>query len=290
MFAVYFPVTHMIWGADGYMNGVFNAHAKVRAIDFAGGTVVEMASGWSALVLCLIVGRRKGYGKEHFAPHNLVLCMTGTGLLWFGWYGFNAGSAVAADGIAANAFVTTTLTGAVGCVTWAFIEWMTRGKASVLGFCSGAVAGLVMVTPACGFINPSGAVVLGLVAGIVPYLAVVKLKNWLKYDDALDVFGVHAVAGTCGMLLTGLLADPESNPNLVGAAARSNGLASLVGHGLWLEQLKAMGITLALAIGGTAIIALALRSVTSLRVTAEDEHMGLDLAEHGEEGYIFEAQ
>lgn len=286
MFVVYFPITHMAWGIGGLMNGVWNPHAAITAIDFAGGTVVEMASGWSALTLCLIVGRRLGYGRESFAPHSMVLCMVGAGLLWVGWYGFNAGSAVAADGIAANAFITTTLAGAVASGTWALSEFFTRGKASVLGFCSGAVAGLVAITPACGFVNPTGAVVIGVLGGIIPFLAVWKLKAWLRFDDALDVFGVHAVAGTMGMLLTGILADPAVNPNLLGTVAQANGLAKLVGHGLWIEQLKAMGVAFTVAVVGTAVVAYALKAVMPLRLSDESEDAGLDLSEHGEEGYI----
>ncbi len=288
MFLVYLPITHMAWGSDGLFNGVWNPKAPIRAIDFAGGTVVEMASGWSSLVLCLIVGRRLNYGKELFAPHSMVFCMVGAGMLWVGWYGFNAGSAVAADGIASNAFLTTTLAGAVASGAWALAEWFVRGKASVLGFCSGIVAGLVAITPACGFVNASGAIAIGLVGGIVPFLAVYKLKAWLKYDDSLDVFGVHGVAGTLGMLLTGLLADVAVNPNLTGAAAQANGLAALVGHGLWLEQLKAMGITFVIATVGTAITALIVRLLMPVRITPEEEDSGLDLSEHGEEGYIMQ--
>src|SRR5947207_3788283 len=160
MFAVYFPIAHMVWGSDGWMNGVFNADAKITAIDFAGGTVVHMSSGWSALILCLVLGKRVGFGKEPMPPHSMVMCMIGTGMLWVGWYGFNAGSAVAADGIAANAFTTTTLATAVASFVWPMAEWITRGKPSVLGFCSGAVAGLVVITPACGFVTPSGALLV----------------------------------------------------------------------------------------------------------------------------------
>ncbi|MCX6966780.1 MAG: ammonium transporter [Verrucomicrobia bacterium] len=286
MFVVYIPITHMAWGADGLMNGVWNPHAAIRAIDFAGGTVVEMASGWSSLVLCLIVGKRMNYGKELFAPHSMVFCMVGAGMLWVGWYGFNAGSAVAADGIASNAFLTTTLAGAVASGTWALAEYLVRGKASVLGFCSGIVAGLVAITPACGFVNASGAMLIGILGGIIPFLAVYKLKVWFKYDDSLDVFGVHGVAGTLGMLLTGLLADKAVNPNLVGAAAHANGLAKLVNNGLWIEQLKAMGVTFLVATIGTALVAYAVRRMMPVRITPEEEHTGLDLAEHGEEGYI----
>ena len=162
MLVVYFPLAHMVWGIDGFMNGVWNAGATIKAIDFAGGTVVHMSSGWSALVLCLMLGKREGFGKKMMAPHSLALTMVGTGMLWVGWYGFNAGSAVAADGIAANAFMTTTLSAAVAGFTWPMLEWITRGKPTVLGFCSGIVAGLVVITPAAGFVNASGAVIIGV--------------------------------------------------------------------------------------------------------------------------------
>src|SRR6185503_12088437 len=214
MFIVYFPLAHMVWGIDGLMNGVWNANAKIHAIDFAGGTVVHMSSGWSALILCLILGKRLGFGREPMPPHSMVLCMVGTGMLWVGWYGFNAGSAVAADGVAANAFATTTIATAVAAFVWPMMEWIFKGKPSVLGFCSGAVAGLVVITPACGFITPSSSVLVGIVAGIVPYFACTKIKSWLGYDDALDTWGVHAVGGTLGAFLTGIFATPVANANL----------------------------------------------------------------------------
>jgi len=280
MFIVYFPLAHMVWGVDGFMNGVWNAKAGIKAIDFAGGTVVHMSSGWSALVLCLILGKRKGFGKENFAPHNLVLCMVGTGMLWVGWYGFNAGSAVAADGVAANAFMTTTLATAIAGATWGFMEFLSRGKSSVLGICSGVVAGLVVITPATGFVTANGAVIIGLLAGIVPFFAVNKLKGWIGYDDALDTFGVHAVGGTLGAFVTGILATADVNSNL------TTNLKDIVGHTLWIEQLKAMGLTLTLAIVGTAVIAYAIKIFMPLRPTAEVETAGLDVSEHGEEGYI----
>ena len=279
MFIVYFPLAHMVWGVDGMMNGVWNAKASIKAIDFAGGTVVHMSSGWSAIVLALIVGKRRGFGKESFAPHSLVLTMVGTGMLWVGWYGFNAGSAVAADTIAANAFVTTTIAAAVACVAWPAAEWITRGKPTVLGFCSGAVGGLVVITPAAGFVTPSGALVIGVLAGIVPFLACTKLKNALGYDDALDTFGVHAVGGTMGALITGFLATADANPNL------NTNLKEIVGKTLWLEQLKAMGFTIVLAATVTAGLAYALKATIGLRPTEEDEEMGLDLTDHGERGY-----
>jgi len=292
MFVVYFPIAHMVWGIDGWMNGVWNPAAKITAIDFAGGTVVHMTSGWSALVLCILLGHRLGFKKEIMAPHSMVLCMVGTGLLWVGWYGFNAGSALAPDGIAANAFMSTTLATAVASFTWAMLEYALRGKPSVLGFCSGAVGGLVVITPACGYVTPSGAVIIGVAAGIVPFFACTKLKSSLGYDDALDTFGVHAVGGTLGAFLTGLLATASVNPNLLlsvaGPAnpATVNGLARIVGHTLWLEQLKAIGITIVFAVVGSAIIGAIVRGLIGLRIAPEIERQGLDINQHGEEGYI----
>lgn len=290
MFLVYFPLAHMVWGGTGLMNGVWNADAKIPSIDFAGGTVVHMSSGWSALVLCLILGPRRGFGKEAMPPHSMVLCMVGTGMLWFGWYGFNAGSALAADGIAATAFTTTTLCTAVASFTWATIEYLIRRKASVLGFCSGAVAGLVVITPAAGFVDAGAAMIMGVLAGAVPFFACTKLKKAFGYDDALDTFGVHAVGGTLGALLTGIFASPATNPNLVSEAyAAKNGLKALAENGtVWVAQLQAIGVTLLLAIVGTTVIAFAIKAVIGLRPTAEDEVQGLDLADHGEEGYILD--
>jgi Amt family ammonium transporter len=279
MFVVYFPLAHMVWGVDGMMNGVWNKDASIKAIDFAGGTVVHMSSGWSALILCLILGKRLGFGKEPMPPHSMVLCMVGTGMLWVGWYGFNAGSAVAADGIAANAFTTTTLATAVASFVWAMAEYILKGKPSILGFCSGAVAGLVVITPACGFVNSNGAMIIGIAAGLVPFFACYKLKGWLGYDDALDTFGVHAVGGTLGAFLTGFLATPDVNSNL------NTFLKDVVGKTLWLEQVKAIAVTLALAVVGTTVIAFALKAVMGLRPSEEVESLGLDLGEHGEEGY-----
>ena len=284
MLVVYFPQAHMIWGIDGMMNGVSNPNAKIHAIDFAGGTVVHMTSGWSALVLCLILGKRQGFGKENFTPHSMVLCMVGTGMLWVGLYGFNAGSAVAADVIAANAFTTTTLATAVASFVWPMAEWVTRGRPSVLGFCSGAVAGLVVITPACGFVTASGAVIIGVFAGLIPWFFCYKVKGWFGYDDALDTFGVHAVGGTIGALLTGVLARSSANANLASDSMK-NFVTNSPFQPLVFEQLKAIGVTLALAIGGTVVIAFIVKAVIGLRPTEEAESVGLDLAEHGEEGY-----
>jgi ammonium transporter, Amt family len=279
MIVVYFPLAHMVWGADGMMNGVWNAKASIKAIDFAGGTVVHMSSGWSALMLALIIGKRKGFGTEHFAPHSLVLTMIGTGMLWVGWYGFNAGSAVAADGVASQAFMTTTLAAAVAGLSWAAVEWIVRDKPTVLGFCSGIVGGLVVITPAAGFVTANGAVLIGVLAGVVPFYACTTLKNALGYDDALDTFGVHAVGGTLGAFLTGLLATPDANPNLL------LNLKGIVGSTLWIEQLKAMGVTLVLSLVGTAAIGYALKYTVGLRPSAENEEAGLDVSDHGERGY-----
>jgi len=275
MFVVYFPLAHMVWGIDGLMNGVWNSHAKITAIDFAGGTVVHMSSGWSALVLCALLGPRLGFRKEIMAPHSMVLCMVGAGMLWVGWYGFNAGSALGADGIAANAFTTTTLATAIASFTWAMLEYVLRGKASVLGFCSGAVA-----------VDPTGAVLIGVAAGIVPFFACTKLKSWFHYDDALDTFGVHAVGGTLGAFLTGIFATSHVNSNLTVAAAK-RGLDNTLGLGLFpLEQLKAIGITIALAVVATTIIGALVKTFIGLRIAPEIERQGLDINEHGEEGYI----
>ncbi len=282
MFIVYFPLAHMVWGATGMMNGVWNAAASIKAIDFAGGTVVHMSSGWSALVLMLILGKRRGFGQQNFAPHSLVLTAIGTGMLWVGWYGFNAGSAVASDAVAANAFMTTTLATGVAAFVWPMMEWMKTGKPTVLGFCSGAVAGLVVVTPATGFITATGAIIIGVLAGIIPFWACTSMKHIFKYDDALDTFGVHGVGGTLGALVTGFLATHEANANL------ATNLKDIVGHTLWIEQLKAMGLTIGLSVVATVVIAFVVKALVGLRPDAEEEVLGLDLAEHGEQGYHFQ--
>jgi Amt family ammonium transporter len=279
MFLVYFPLAHMVWGVDGFMNGVWNAKAPIKAIDFAGGTVVHMSSGWSALVLCLMLGKRKGFGQRPFYPHSLTLTMVGTGMLWVGWYGFNAGSAVAADGIAASAFMATTLATAVASVVWPALEWITRGKPTVLGFCSGAVAGLVVITPASGFVSANGAVIIGVLAGAIPFFACTKLKSALGYDDALDTFGVHGVGGTLGALVTGFLATADVNANL------KTNLADIVGKSLWMEQIKAIGVTMVLAIVGSGILMTVVKATIGLRPTDEGEEEGLDQVDHGEAGY-----
>jgi Amt family ammonium transporter len=279
MFIVYFPMAHHIWGITGEMNGVWNATASIKAIDFAGGTVVHMTSGWSALLLCILVGKRAGFGKVPMTPHSMVLCMVGTGMLWVGWYGFNAGSALAADGVAAQAFTTTTLAAAVAAFTWGALEWVLRKHASILGMCSGAVAGLVVITPAAGFVSASSAVIIGVLAGIIPFLAVVYLKSKLGYDDALDTFGVHAVGGTLGAIVTGLFATADANANL------NTNLKDVMASGLVIEQFKAIGVTLALSLTATFIIGMFIKNTIGLRPSDEDEARGLDVTDHGEEGY-----
>jgi ammonium transporter, Amt family len=282
MFAVYFPAAHMLWGIDGMMNGLWNAQSKIKAIDFAGGIVVHMTSGWSALVLCLILGPRRNYGKEIMAPHSMVLCMVGTGMLWVGWYGFNAGSAGAADGIAANAFVTTTLAASLGSFVWALAEYITRGKPSVLGFCSGAIGGLATITPASGFVTPTHAILIGVLAGLATFLACTKLKVALGYDDALDTFGVHAVGGTLGVICAGIFATKIANGNLGADHIKDY----VEGGKLWWEQVKAGGLVLLWSVVATAIIGFVVKAALGgVRTTAETETAGLDLAEHGEEGY-----
>jgi len=280
MFLVYFPVAHMMWGIDGAMNGLANGKAMIKAIDFAGGTVVHMTSGWSSLVICIMLGKRKGYGKEKMPPHSIVLCMIGTAMLWIGWYGFNAGSALGADSIASNTFLNTTLAAAIGSAAWGMAEGIMSGKSSTLGFCSGAIGGLVITSPTCGYVTATSAVILGIIGGLLPYFAVVKMKMILGYDDALDVFGVHAVNGTVGVLAAGFLARTQVNPRL------SAHLGDIVGKTLWVQQLEAVLVVLVLSIAGTFVAGFITKLFVGLRVSAEDESIGLDLTEHGEEGYI----
>ncbi len=275
MFAVYFPLAHMVWGPAGFMNGLGNEAAAIKAVDFAGGTVVHMSSGWSALVLCLILGKRTGFGAKAFTPHSLVMTAIGTGMLWVGWYGFNAGSALAADGIAANAFATTTLAAAVAAFVWPMLEWLVKGHPTVLGFCSGAVSGLVVITPGAGFVDANAAVIMGLAGGIIPFFAVMYLKNWLKYDDALDTFGVHGVGGTLGAILTAFFASKDVN----------GGLAPLIEKGLVSAHVQAMAFTIVLSVVATVVIAYLIKFTIGLKASAEKESLGLDISEHGEEGY-----
>ena len=272
---VYYPVAHAVWGATGDFSGIANADAAFKAADFAGGIVVHMTSGWSALLLCILVGPRIGFGKRPMTPHSMVLCVVGTGLLWAGWYGFNAGSALAADGVAVQAFLTTTLGAATATLAWAVIEKLHRGKISVLGLCSGAIAGLATVTNAAGFVSGGSAVLIGLLAGSISYWACSVLKPKFGYDDALDTFGVHGIGGTLGALATALLMNAHANPT--GGA--------LIEKGLLKGQLLAMASCIAISLLMTWIIAKVVAATIGLRASEEAESQGLDIADHGEEGY-----
>lgn len=286
MFFIYFPLAHMVWGDNGLMNGLVNPEAWIPALDFAGGTVVHMSSGLSALVLCIVLGKRLGHGKEPMMPHSLVFTVVGTGILWIGWYGFNAGSALAVDSIAMNAMMTTTLAAGTGCLIWPTMEFLFRGKPSVLGFCSGAVAGLVVVTPAAGFISSTGAIWIGFIAGIIPYFACTTLKKIFHYDDALDSFGIHGVGGTIGALLTGVFATVTVNAHLISSTTMHNGLAqALKNKTIWLIQLKALGMSLIYVVLVSLVVTRIVEYIIGLRVEQEAESQGLDISDHGEEGY-----
>jgi ammonium transporter, Amt family len=280
---IYNTQGHMVWGVNGMMNGCWNAAASIKGLDFAGGTVVHMSSGWSGLVLCIILGKRLGFGKENFTPHSIVMTFIGASMLWVGWYGFNSGSAVAADVIAANAFTTTTIATAVGSFVWPMWEWIVKGKPSVLGFCSGAVAGLVLITPACGYVLPSGAIWIGIAAGTIPWFFCYKIKGWLGMDDALDAWSVHGIGGMCGAIMTGMFARQAANPNL--ATNLSKYVTDHIFQPQLTEQLKTVGVSLLLFIPGTFILAYITKVLVGLRPTEEVEIAGLDITEHGEEGY-----
>ena len=256
---VYAPIAHWVWEPGGWL-------AVRGVLDFAGGTVVHINAGISGLVAAIMVGRRIGYGREHMPPHNLGLTLTGASLLWVGWFGFNAGSALGADGRAGMAMLVTQVATAVGALAWIAVEWIRRGRPSVLGLATGAVAGLVAITPAAGFVDVQGALIIGAVAGSACYLASTMLKSWLGYDDSLDVFGVHAVGGICGALLTGVLAVKN------------------IGGVIGSFETQAIGVFAALAYAalGTAIILYVLDKTIGLRVSEKAEHEGLDIEQHGE--------
>jgi Amt family ammonium transporter len=281
---VYFPLAHMVWGKGGMFNWFFDA--KIPALDFAGGTVVHISSGVSALVCCLVLGKRLGHPTTPMLPHNVVLSLIGAALLWVGWFGFNAGSALNAGGLASSAFASTHFATAAAALGWAGLEWILKGKPSVLGAASGMVAGLVAITPAAGFVTPAAGLLIGLIAGAVCYLAVSKLKAAFGYDDSLDAFGVHGVGGTLGALLTGFFATPDVN-SAIATTYKVNGAAVSLAGGLgqFLNQLKAVAFTWALAIVATFLILKVVDAVVGLRVTEEDETLGLDISQHGEEAY-----
>jgi Amt family ammonium transporter len=278
---VYNPMAHMVWGKGGLLN----ATGSFPALDFAGGTVVHITSGVSALVCALYLGKRLGYPKEPMPPHSVTLSFAGACLLWVGWFGFNAGSALSAGSLASSAFVATHFGAAAAVVGWSGVEWMSKGKASVLGAITGAVAGLVAITPAAGFVSPMAALWIGLIAGVVCYLMVAKVKAAFGYDDSLDVFGVHGAGGTTGALLTGVFAASTVNP--IFGDDKAVGL--LEGNpGQLVNQLAGVAIAWGLAGVGTLVILKVVDVLIGLRVPGEQEVQGLDLSQHGEEGYNFE--
>jgi ammonium transporter, Amt family len=282
---IYFPMAHMVWGKGGLFNWFFDA--KIPALDFAGGTVVHITAGITALVAALVLGKRKGYPTTPMLPHSLVLCVTGAALLWVGWFGFNAGSALGAGDLASSAFASTHFAAAMAALSWAGMEWITRGKPSALGVASGIVAGLVAVTPAAGFVTPLSGAIIGLVAGVVCFIAVTKIKIALGYDDSLDAFGVHGVGGILGAILTGVFADPAVNPAIASTYKVNGEVVSLAGGmGQVMNQLMAVGVTVVIAAVGAFIILKIVDVVVGLRVTEEEEVNGLDVSLHGEEGYV----
>jgi len=276
---VYSPMAHMVWGLGGLLNAV---GGKIPCLDFAGGTVVHVTSGVSALVTALYLGKRIGYPREQMAPHSVVLSFIGACLLWVGWFGFNAGSALAAGSLATSAFVATQLGAAAAAIGWTAVEWLRNGKPSALGAISGAVAGLVAITPASGFVGPMSSLVIGLIAGVVCFYMVVKVKSWFGYDDSLDAFGVHGAGGTIGAVLTGVFASSSVNP--IFGAGKAAGLFE--GNGMQvLHQIGGVAIAWAISIVGTLAILFLVDHTMGLRVSKADEQTGLDLSQHGEEGY-----
>src|SRR5580700_3781988 len=283
MFLVYFPMAHMVWGKGGFLNATLGG--KVPCFDFAGGTVVHITSGVSALVCALYLGKRQGYRVDPMRPHSMVLSTVGACLLWVGWFGFNAGSAVAASALATSAFVATHFATAAAALSWLIAEWIATGKPSVLGGISGAVAGLVAVTPASGFVKPFPAMLIGAAAGVVCFFMVTAVKTKFGYDDSLDAFGVHGAGGTLGAILTGIFATKEINDVWNGKAmGMVDGNSSQV-----LNQLGSIALTWILAAVGTFLILKICDAITGVRATEQQEIEGLDLSMHGEEGYNFEA-
>jgi ammonium transporter, Amt family len=281
---VYAPLAHMVWGKGGLLNASLGG--KFPCLDFAGGTVVHISSGVSALVCALYLGKRTGYPKQPMPPHSLVLSFIGACLLWVGWFGFNAGSALAASSLATSAFVATHFATAAAALGWSVAEWLRNGRASALGAISGAVAGLVAITPASGFVGPMPALAIGLIAGVVCYLMVTKVKAVFGYDDALDAFGVHGAGGTIGALLTGVFAQQVINP-IFGAGKPVGGL-----DGHWSQignQLVGVLIAWGFALVGTIILLKITDLITGLRVPEEQEIEGLDITQHGEEAYNLES-
>lgn len=288
MLIVYLPMAHMVWGKGGFLNAFLGG--RIPCLDFAGGTVVHITSGVSALVCALYLGKRRGYPGEAMKPHNLVLSFIGACLLWVGWFGFNAGSALGSSALATSAFVATHFGAAAAALGWILAEWIQNGKPSVLGGISGCVAGLVAITPASGFVQPLPALLIGFAAGVVCYFMVVSVKHRFGYDDSLDAFGVHGAGGTLGALLTGVFATSAVNSALKDSAGRPAALGLVDGNaGQVLNQLIGSAIAWVLAIAGTLIILKICDMVVGLRVNAEHEEEGLDLSQHGEEAYNLES-
>jgi Amt family ammonium transporter len=285
---VYFPMAHMVWGKGGLLNAFLGG--QIPTFDFAGGTVVHITSGVSALVCALYLGKRIGYPSEPMKPHNLVISFIGAALLWVGWFGFNAGSAVAASALATSAFVATHFGAAAATIGWVLAEWWKNGKPSLLGGISGCVAGLVAITPASGFVQPFPALLIGFVAGVGCFLMVTVVKSKFGYDDTLDAFGVHGAGGTIGAILTGVFATSLVNDGLKDAAGKVVPLGWVDGKPEQvLYQAAGVLISWVLAIVGTLVILKVVDATVGVRVSPEDEREGLDLSMHGEEGYNFEA-
>ncbi len=286
---VYSPMAHMVWGVGGLLNasavGAGGLAGRFPCLDFAGGTVVHVTSGVSALVTALYLGKRLGYPHKAFLPHSVVLSFIGASLLWVGWFGFNAGSALASSGLATSAFVATQFAAAAAAIGWSAAEWLRNGKPSALGAISGAVAGLVAVTPASGFVTPMSALWIGLIAGGFCFLMVVKVKNIFGYDDSLDAFGVHGMGGTLGAILTGFFASSVVNP--VFGAGKATGFFE-GNYSQVLNQLIGVGLAWTISMVGTLLILFVVDKLIGLRVSEEDERAGLDLSQHGEEGYDWE--
>jgi Amt family ammonium transporter len=279
---VYSPMAHMVWGKGGLLNAALGG--RLPCLDFAGGTVVHVTSGVSALVTALYLGKRLGYPKVPMAPHSVVLSFIGACMLWVGWFGFNAGSALSAGTLATSAFVATHFGAAAAAVSWSAAEWIGRGRCTALGAISGAVAGLVAITPASGFVTPMSALWIGLIAGVFCYFMVSAVKSLFGYDDSLDAFGVHGAGGTMGALLTGIFANSAINP-IFGAGKATGFLEG--NHGQILNQMAGVAIAWTLSIVGTLMILVVVDRTVGLRMSEEDERTGLDLSQHGEEGYDF---
>jgi ammonium transporter, Amt family len=281
---IYFPLCHMVWGTGGLFNWALGG--RFPLLDFAGGTVVHVSSGVSALVCALVLGKRTGFPREPMPPHNVVLSLIGAGLLWFGWFGFNAGSAVNAGALASSAFAATHFSAAAAALGWITAEWLGKGKPSVLGVASGMVAGLATITPASGFVSVPAAFCIGLTGGVVCYFAVSSLKTRLGYDDSLDVFGVHGVGSAIGLLMLGLFADASVNVSIATTFQSSGKVISLNGStAQLLNQFRGLSFTVLMAAVGTFVILKIVDVLIGLRVSAEDEDAGLDLTQHGESAY-----